>query len=324
MSLDPVDLVSRLFGDAQQWLFEQLLQPAMFELGLGNLLAEGYKATGWLLVGLVQLAIMLTLFRALERWRPVEPVTDRAAVRVDVLYTLIHRLGLFRVALFFTVDPLWDLLIGKLRVAGLPSLSIDGLWPGVTDVAVVSFVLYLVLFDAVDYALHRAQHRFDWWWQLHAVHHSQQQMTMWSDNRNHLLDDLIRDSVFVLVALVVGIAPSQFVAVVACTQLLESLSHANVRLSFGPLMSRVLVGPQFHRLHHRIGLGHESAGRGTLGGHNFAVLFPLWDLLFGTARFDGRYEPTGIRDQLPGEGARDYGRGFWAQQALALRRMVGR
>ncbi|MBL8331802.1 MAG: sterol desaturase family protein [Rubrivivax sp.] len=324
MSLDTVDLVSRLFGDAQQWLFEQLLQPAMFELGLGNLLAEGYKATGWLLVGLVQLAIMLTLFRALERWRPVEPVTDPAAVRVDVLYTLIHRLGLFRVALFFTVDPLWDLLIGKLRVAGLPSLSIDGLWPGVTDVAVVSFVLYLVLFDAVDYALHRAQHRFDWWWQLHAVHHSQQQMTMWSDNRNHLLDDLIRDSVFVLVALVVGIAPSQFVAVVACTQLLESLSHANVRLSFGPLMSRVLVGPQFHRLHHRIGLGHESAGRGTLGGHNFAVLFPLWDLLFGTARFDGRYEPTGIRDQLPGEGARDYGRGFWAQQALALRRMVGR
>lgn len=324
MSLDPVDLVSRLFGDAQQWLFEQLLQPAMFELGLGNLLAEGYKATGWLLVGLVQLAIMLTLFRALERWRPVEPVTDPAAVRVDVLYTLIHRLGLFRVALFFTVDPLWDLLIGKLRVAGLPSLSIDGLWPGVTDVAVVSFVLYLVLFDAVDYALHRAQHRFDWWWQLHAVHHSQQQMTMWSDNRNHLLDDLIRDSVFVVVALVVGIAPSQFVAVVACTQLLESLSHANVRLSFGPLMSRVLVGPQFHRLHHRIGLGHESAGRGTLGGHNFAVLFPLWDLLFGTARFDGRYEPTGIRDQLPGEGARDYGRGFWAQQALALRRMVGR
>lgn len=324
MSLDPVDLVSRLFGDAQQWLFEQLLQPAMFELGLGNLLAEGYKATGWLLVGLVQLAIMLTLFRALERWRPVEPVTDPAAVRVDVLYTLIHRLGLFRVALFFTVDPLWDLLIGKLRVAGLPSLSIDGLWPGVTDVAVVSFVLYLVLFDAVDYALHRAQHRFDWWWQLHAVHHSQQQMTMWSDNRNHLLDDLIRDSVFVAVALVVGIAPSQFVAVVACTQLLESLSHANVRLSFGPLMSRVLVGPQFHRLHHRIGLGHESAGRGTLGGHNFAVLFPLWDLLFGTARFDGRYEPTGIRDQLPGEGARDYGRGFWAQQALALRRMVGR
>ena len=328
MTLDLVDAVSRAFGDVQQALFESVVQPLMFEAGLGNLLAEGYRATGWLLVGLLQIVVMLTVFAALERWRPVEPVTDRAAVRVDVLYTLIHRLGLFRVALFFSIDPLWDLLVGKLRVWGLPTWSLDGVWPGVTDVALVSFVLYLVLFDAVDYALHRAQHRFDWWWQLHALHHSQRQMTMWSDNRNHLLDDLLRDSLFVLVALLVGIAPSQFVAVVALTQLVESLSHANVRLSFGPLLSRVLVGPQFHRLHHRIGLGHESNGAGTLGGHNFAVLFPVWDLIFGTARFDGRYEPTGIRDQLtgdgPGEGGRDYGRGFWAQQWLGLRRLAGR
>ena len=323
MSLGIVDAVSRAFGDVQQALFESAVQPLMFHTGLGNLLAEGYRATGWLLVGLLQIAVMLTLFAALERWRPVEPVTDRAAVRVDVIYTLLHRLGLVRVLLIFSVDPLWDLLIGKLRLWGLPTWSLDNLWPGVTDVALVSFLLYLVLFDAVDYALHRAQHRVNWWWQLHAVHHSQQQMTMWSDNRNHLLDDLIRDSVFVGVALVVGIAPSQFVAVVALTQLVESLSHANVRLSFGPLLSRVLVGPQYHRLHHRIGLGHESAGAGTLGGHNFAVLFPVWDLVFGTARFDDRYDPTGIRDQLPGNGARDYGRGFWAQQWLGLKRLAG-
>jgi sterol desaturase/sphingolipid hydroxylase (fatty acid hydroxylase superfamily) len=81
------------------------------------------------------------------------------------------------------------------------------------------------------------------------------------------------------VALGVGVAPTQFVAIVAITQLVESLSHANVRLSFGPLGQRLLVGPQYHRLHHRIGLGHESGGAGTLGGHNFAVLFPVWDLL---------------------------------------------
>ena len=59
-----------------------------------------------------------------------------AAVRVDILYTLLHRLGLFRVLLFFSIDPLWDTLIGKLHVAGLPTFSVDGLWPGVTDVAV--------------------------------------------------------------------------------------------------------------------------------------------------------------------------------------------
>jgi sterol desaturase/sphingolipid hydroxylase (fatty acid hydroxylase superfamily) len=189
----------------------------------------------------------------------------------------------------------------------------------VTDVAWVSFLLYLLLFDFVDYVLHRAQHGARWWWQLHALHHSQRQMTMWSDNRNHLLDDVIRDSLFVLVALLVGIPPGQFIAVVAVTQLIESLSHANVRMSFGPVLGRLFVSPRFHRLHHSIGVGHESQGPGTLGGHNFAVLFPIWDILFRSARFDDRYEPTGIRDQLEG---RDYGRGFWSQQWLGLKRLV--
>ena len=67
-----------------------------------------------------------------------------------------------------------------------------------------------------------------------------------------------------------------------------------------------------------------DAGSGTLGGHNFAVLFPVWDVLFRTANFELRYDPTGIRDQLPEAGGRDYGRGFWAQQRLGLLRMFGR
>jgi sterol desaturase/sphingolipid hydroxylase (fatty acid hydroxylase superfamily) len=315
--LDPI----ALFDNAQQWLFEQAVQPLMFHTGMGNLLEDGYRATGWLLIGLLQLAVMLTVFKALERWRPVEAVTDRAAVRVDVVYTLIHRLGLVRVALFLALDPLWNALAAEARMAGLPAWSLDSVWPGVTDVGWVSFVLYLLLFDAVDYAIHRGQHRFNWWWQLHAVHHSQRQMTMWSDNRNHLLDDVLRDGIFVLVALAVGIAPGQFVAVIAATQLLESLSHANVKLSFGPFLGRLFVSPRFHRLHHAVGLGHESAGPGSLGGHNFAVLFPMWDLLFRTARFDSTIEPTGIRDQLQG---RDYGKGFWAQQWLGLQRLLNR
>ena len=90
------------------------------------------------------------------------------------------------------------------------------------------------------------------------------------------------------------IAPGQFVAVIACTQLLESLAHTNVRLWFGPVLERVLVSPRFHRLHHSMGLGHESQGRGIFGrGHNFAVLFPVWDVLFRTANFEQRYDATG-------------------------------
>ncbi|MFY7984716.1 MAG: sterol desaturase family protein, partial [Burkholderiaceae bacterium] len=144
----------------------------------------------------------------------------------------------------------------------------------------------------------------------------------WSDNRNHLLDDLIRDSLLVLLALAIGVAPSQFVAIVAITQLSESLQHANLRLSFGRIGSRLWVSPRFHRLHHSIGIGHETAGAGTLGGHNFGVLLPWWDMLFGTANFEDRYDPTGIRDQV--EQGRNYGRGFWEQQWLGLKRLAGK
>jgi len=40
-------------------------------------------------------------------------------------------------------------------------------------------------------------------------------------------------------------------------------------------------------------------------------------LLFCTADFSDRFQPTGVRDQLAG---RDYGAGFWAQQWLGLKR----
>jgi len=313
--------VEELFAAAQAWLFESVVEPFVWWLGWGNLLEDAFDATGWLLVGLIQIVIMLTVLKALEKWRPVEPVTDRKAVRVDMIYTFIHRLGLFRLALFFCTDPLWDWVSGHMRLAGIPTLQLDALWPGVTDVGWVSFGLYLLLFDFVGYWLHRAQHGFEWWWQLHALHHSQRQMTLWSDNRNHLLDDVLIDSAFVLLARLVGVAPGQFVAIVAFTQLMESLQHANVRMAFGRFFERLVVSPRFHRLHHGIGIGHETAGKGTLGGHNFGVLLPVWDQLFGTANFENRYDATGVRDQLPEEGGRDYGRGFWRQQWLGLKRL---
>jgi sterol desaturase/sphingolipid hydroxylase (fatty acid hydroxylase superfamily) len=330
--MSPIDL----FAQAQQALFEGVVQPLLFGLGWGNLLEDAFDATGWFLVGLLQIAVMLAVIAPLQRWRPVEPMNargyDRHAVRVDVLYTLIHRLGLFRVALFFTIGPLWDMLFGTLGVHGYAGWQLDQWaapgWPGVTDTAWFAFALYLVAFDLADYWIHRGQHGLNAWWALHALHHSQQHMTMWSDSRNHLLDDLLRDTLLVLLAHAIGIAPGQFVAVVALTQLLENLQHANVRLSFGAMGERLLVSPRFHRLHHSIGLGHESRGAGSLGGHNFAVLFPLWDVLFGTANFERRYDPTGVRDQVlpadPCARARDYGRGFWAQQWLGLMRLVGR
>jgi len=321
------------FAALQEWFFQALVQPVVYGIGLGGWTEDAFDASGWLLVGLIQVGVIVAVIGPLQRWRPVEPVTDRRAVRIDIVYTLIHRLGLFRLVAFFVLQPVFDDVLGAVRTAGWGGAQLDQLWPGVTDIAWVSFLLYLVVLDFVGYWIHRGQHQFRWWWGLHALHHSQRQMTMWSDNRNHLLDDVITDILFVVVAQLIGVAPGQFIALVAFTQLSESLQHANLRLGFGRIGERLWVSPRFHRLHHSIGLGHEAAARpgeagaARLGGHNFGVLLPWWDMLFRTARFDGAFEPTGIRDQVEPDAQgrlRDYGRGFWAQQWLGLKRLVGR
>ena len=374
MAAEMIDALADAFANAQQWVFEAFIVPIAYGAGAGNLLEDGFAATGWLLVGLLQLAVMLLVIGPAQRLWPVEPVRDRHAIGVDVIYTLIHRLGLFKLAMFFSVEGWLQDGIGWLRAHGLPTLQIDQLWPGVTDVAWVSFIIYLIVFDLVGYGVHRAQHRFHWWWQLHAVHHSQRQMTMWSDNRDHLLDSVITDVIFVVVAILIGVGPSQFVALVAVTQLLESLQHANLRWRWPRLAERLLVSPSFHRRHHAVALGHDPRGRGDLSaagppqgasapsglraaapdspvrvgtarrgagsdgsaackasepreagsvgaryGANYGVLFPWWDMLFGTADWRAGLDPTGIDDQVAG---RDYGRGFWAQQWLGLKRLV--
>jgi sterol desaturase/sphingolipid hydroxylase (fatty acid hydroxylase superfamily) len=310
------------FDTAQQGLFEQLVQPLAFGLGLGNLLEQAYAGTGWLLAGLVQLVVMLAIIAPWQALRPVEVITDRATVWVDVAYTLIHRLGLFKLVMFFTVEALLDQAWGSLRGQGLPTLHLDQIWPLLSAQPLLGFVVYLVVFDALQYAIHRAQHQFEWWWALHSLHHAQRQMTQWSDNRNHFLDDALRDSIVVVVAWAIGVPPAQFVALVAVTQLSESFQHANIKLGFGQIGERLWVSPRFHRLHHSIGLGHESNGRYTLGGCNFGVLLPWWDMLCRTANFEWRFDATGVRDQL--ESGRDYGRGLWQQQWLGLKRLVGR
>ncbi|MFM1907082.1 MAG: hypothetical protein RLZZ591_759 [Pseudomonadota bacterium] len=306
-----LDFFVSLFSQAQQLLFEEILVPLLFAMGMANFLEDGLMASGWFVAGCVQLLLIVTVIGSLQRWRPVRAVQDHATVRTDMLYTLLHRLGLFRLLVFFLLKPWLDELFGVLRVAGLETWHLDALWPGVTDRPLVSLLIYLLAFDLFAYWLHRAQHHFNVLWRLHSLHHAQRELTMWSDNRNHLLDDLLRHVLQAVLAQLIGVPPAQYVAIVVLTQLSESLQHANVRLWFGRWGERLWISPCFHRRHH--GLDGMN--------HNFGVLLPWWDMLFGTARFQHRFDPTGVPDQL--ESSRDYGLGFWSQQWQGLKRLVG-
>lgn len=314
-----LETLTGLFNALHTALFTQAVQPALYALGASEWLEDGYEATEWFLLGIVQVAVLYAVLRPLEARFPAEAWADRRGTGVDIVYTLLHRLGAFPLFAFALLTPLVEAATRSLREVGFMPFELDAIWPGVTDIPLIAFVLYLIVLDGVDYGLHRAQHRLRWWWALHALHHSQRKMSFWADDRNHLLDDLLIDAVKAGVALVIGVEPAQFVGLVIATRVLESIQHANLRWSFGRL-GHVLVSPVYHRVHHAIGAGHEGRWRGC----NFAVLFPVWDVLFGTADFRKEILPTGIRDQLPtpeGSG-REYGEGFWRQQWLGLRRML--
>jgi sterol desaturase/sphingolipid hydroxylase (fatty acid hydroxylase superfamily) len=68
-------------------------------------------------------------------------------------------------------------------------------------------------------------------------------MTMWTDNRNHLLDDVLRGLLFVVIAILIGVGQGPFVALVALSQLSESFQHDNLCLClclwFGRLGDRL-------------------------------------------------------------------------------------
>ena len=175
----------------------------------------------------------------------------------------------------------------------------------------VTFVIYVLILDCADYWRHRLSHNFRWWYALHSVHHAQKQMTFWSDDRNHVLDDLIAFVWFMALGLLIGIPPMQFPLVILVLRFLESMSHVNARVNFGWLGDRLLISPRFHRAHH----GILAAGQRSC---NYGAIFPFWDMLFGTADFSRAYAETGD----PSAEAAMVTGSWWEQQVAGFRRLL--
>ena len=307
------DGIESLFAELHGQVFETGVLPLVHALGFGGYAEWAFDATEFFLIGAIEVTLLAIVLGSLERWRPLE-MQDEADKRVDVLYTLLERLGFIPLMLFALLTPLVGSLDGWLRMHDIIPWKLEDALPVLNDSPLLSLGAYLLILDFVAYWLHRWQHRVSFWWALHSLHHSQRSMSFWTDNRNHLLDSLLIHGAFALVALLIGVPPAAFVTIVVATRVIESLAHANLKFSFGRIGNCLLVSPRYHRVHHAIGTGHE----GPYQGCNFAVLFPAWDMLFGTANFENNYPRTGVRDQLDGI---EYGHGFWAQQWLGIKRL---
>ena len=312
-----MDWIVNSFDAAFESAFSQVTQPLLFALGLMHYWDEAFLGTETVLLGALEITLLACIVVPLERVRPFETRQDAAARRTDFAYTVINRLGLLPLLLFAILFPLESVADGLMHAWGVSRVTLQTLIPALAQQPLLAFACYLALFDLLGYWVHRGQHAFGWWWALHAVHHSQRAMSVWTESRNHYLDDLLNALIFALAARLIGTPGTQFIWLVFASRLIESFSHANLRFGFGAIGARLVVDPYFHRIHHGVGIGHEGPARGV----NFAVLFPLWDLLFGTARLERVVAPTGIRDQSQGH---DYGVGLLAQQRLGLSRMLGR
>jgi sterol desaturase/sphingolipid hydroxylase (fatty acid hydroxylase superfamily) len=303
-----------LWVGVQTWAFETVVGPVLYALNLMEWYEPAFNAVEFVMLGLVQIAVIGLVMRPLERRFGRERGEERL-VGVDRVYTVLSKLGVVPLLVFVVAYPLTNELEQLVRMAGFAPPRLERLIPGLQDSALASFLVYFVVYDFAAYWVHRAQHRCGWWWALHSLHHSQRTVTTWTDDRNHILDDLLVNLVLAVFAQFVGVQPDDFVLILMVGRLVESFSHAGIDLSFGRVGSHLLVAPRFHRLHH----ARADARDPHIHDHNFAPVFPVWDVLFGTARFDAPSRPTGVDDA---EIDADNGRGWLGQQVRGFGRFI--
>ncbi|HEX8623464.1 MAG TPA: sterol desaturase family protein [Allosphingosinicella sp.] len=153
------------------------------------------------------------------------------------------------------------------------------------------FLAILFLTDLLHYWAHRAHHRFAFLWRFHAVHHAPRGLDA-LHNVTHPVEQLARGLV---VALPIGLLPgadaySLPAAFVAFYQLQNHLLHMNAPIHLGPF-NRVIADNRYHFIHHSREPDHFNK--------NFAAIFPVIDLMFGTWQRPGRALPeTGLDGQL--------------------------
>ena len=306
------DGIIRLYDSFTSWLFQTAVQPALYAAGMMEWADDAFSWMDFFVFGVVQVLVVYAVCRPLEAWRPVERWEDRRVVKTDIVYTLLARLGLLPLMAFVILSGVQAQIAGWIADLGWVAPNLETLIPALESRPLLAFALYILILDLGEYWRHRLQHTLPWWWALHSIHHAQEKMTFWTDDRNHVIDDMIAALWFGGLALLIGVPPGQFPLIVLILRVAESLSHANVRLSFGRVGERLLVSPRFHRLHH----GVLSAGE---SGRNFAVLFPFWDMLFRTGDFRRDVFPrTGDPEAMP---SLVHG-GWWRQQVEGTRRLV--
>jgi sterol desaturase/sphingolipid hydroxylase (fatty acid hydroxylase superfamily) len=134
----------------------------------------------------------------------------------------------------------------------------------------------LLAIDLYQYLCHRAQHRFEPWWNLHKLHHAPTELTVLVTSRSHVLDTMLRQ-VFGpgLLVYALGLsADAVLYGYVFPSVFLDALAHANIDFPGRRFrwLTYVVNTPNVHALHHTP----------TDDRVNYGMALAIWDRLFGT------------------------------------------
>jgi sterol desaturase/sphingolipid hydroxylase (fatty acid hydroxylase superfamily) len=156
-------------------------------------------------------------------------------------------------------------------------LQVYGLW-SLLFVAAFS----ITVSDFFYYWLHRLQHSSKWLWAEHELHHSEQHMNVTTAWRHHWLEgSLYMIFINVPMALLFSLPIEAAMLVNIMSKVVVSFAHLNSPIAFG-WFTRVLCSPQSHRIHHSKSPEHIDK--------TFAVIFPIWDVIFGTYHHPAKNE----------------------------------
>ena len=277
----------------QSGLLNSLVIAIAIAQGVGLLVAavDFVQAVGWealLILGrstvpLLTVALFFSALALIVKGRSALTQAMRAADegRINLL---IHFFDLLLIA------PPLGLLLASMGLFfdhfGLRILEQDQ-WSGVA-LPIVALVAVFVG-DFIGYWRHRLEHtRF--LWPSHAIHHSDTEMTWTALFRFHPVNRLTTAVLDNAVLMALGLPPEALLVNVTVRHYYGFFIHADLPWTYGPL-KYVLVSPAMHRWHH----ARDPVYYKT----NFATVFSIFDLAFGTFRVPGPCNvPLGIDSEI--------------------------
>ena len=179
------------------------------------------------------------------------------------------------------------LSVTVLERSSLPHISAEfweALLPG------VAVLTALIAMDFTNYWAHRVLHT-PLLWGIHAVHHSDNDITWTTTFRIHLLESFVMAGFYFLIIGWFNL-PLKALGMAAVLRVWYAYyTHTQSGFDHGGY-NKLFVSPNYHRWHH--------ANVPEAYDKNLADMFPVWDIMFGTYYNPGKCETElGLGDDVP-------------------------